>query len=293
MVTFHARLAAIGPASAPTPLPPEQGILQELKLPDMNGNERTVRVLLPPSYGERSRRKYPLLLMQDGQNLFQDKETFPRHSWALGAALADGRRSGNLRDVIAVGIDNDGFNREYEYTPWHFEAAGKGGGADRYLDWVENTVLPELERHYRVSSNREERIIGGSSLGAVLSLYAMVKKSHLFGGAALMSGTWQWAYQDAEGKPVNMVDWISRQWGSFPRGVKLWQSVGRGESDLNLYQPNFRMSETLGGMDKNSGAFRFEHSEGGHDELSWRRQINDPDKQGPERYGPLGFFFPA
>jgi enterochelin esterase-like enzyme len=149
-------------------------------------------------------------------------------------------------------------------------------------------VLPEIERRYRVLPGREHRVIGGSSLSAILSLYALVKKAHLFSGAMLMSGSWQWAERGR-----NMVEWIKSQWQSPPPGIRIWQSVGNGESGLNLYEANFDMRDALTGIFEGNDNYKFEELSGGHDEPSWRNQINDPDKEGINRYGPLGFLFPA
>lgn len=279
MVSFSARLPLTGPQVAPpTPSPASEGIRQNFTLPDPNGNPRTIRAFLPPTYFEKPRKAFPLLLMQDGQNLFEDEDAFQHQSWRLGAALSDGWQSGNLRELIAVGIDNDGVNRENEYTPDH--------DADRYLDWVESTVLPEIERRYRVLSGSENRTIGGSSLGAVLSLYALVKKSHLFGSAMLMSGTWQWPFQGGD-----MVDWIKSQWQSVPRGMRLWMSRGSDEKKWHLYEANTKMNGVLSGLFKGKGQYLFKELEGDHNEPSWRNQINDPTKSGAERYGPLGHLF--
>lgn len=297
MVTFAARLPAMGPQAAPPPPPPAaEGIHENFVLPDPNGNLRTVRVFLPATYAASGpKRSYPLLLMQDGQNVFKDDDAFMGRSWRLGAALFDGRQSGHLRDVIAVGIDNAGDHKKRadEYTPWpgdgqDIEGMPVGGGAKAYTDWVRTSVMPELERRYRILPGPEHRIVGGSSLGAVASLFAAAETG-LFGGAMLMSGTYWWA-QGAE----NLVTWIKSRWQSVPPGMKLWVSVGNDERGLRLYKANHDLRDTLRTIGFVDGQnFKFAELPGGHDEPSWRRQINDPDKQGPERYGPLGFFFPA
>lgn len=265
-------------SSPHTGQPVAQGIRENFTVMGPDGKDRFIRVHLPPQYHQKPQATYPLLLMQDGQNLFEAETAYMGKSWALGATLMDGVQSGKLSDLIAVGIDNansfDG--RAFEYTPWkaevevHGEKKILGGGADQYLDWMEKTVLPEIEKRYRVEPGAKNRVIGGASLGALVSLYALVKKPHLFGGAILMSGSWWWN---------GFQDWLKSNW--LPQaGVKLWVDAGEQEPNgehavalkKNLTELGFEEGRNLG---------FFMDPEGRHNEESWLLRV----------WRPLEYFF--
>lgn len=213
----------------PQTLTPESsnGYRENFILPDTTGVGRTLRVFLPPSYRSQPNKSYPLLVMQDGQNLFEDETAHGGISWKLGAAMLSGLREGRLKEFIAVGIDN-GTNRFEEYTPWRDDDLGRGGDVMPYLNWLESTVLPELERRYRITPQRESRVIGGSSLGAVASLCALAKKSHLFGGAILMSCSWQWQNR-------SLLRWLATQFRPTP-DTRIFLSIGEREHNLENTQ---------------------------------------------------------
>lgn len=284
MTPIPARPAVLPvPVSGLSPLKPV-GIREDFVLPGPDGRDRFVRVHLPPDYRQKPQFRYPLLLLQDGQNLFEDETAFQGQSWRLGAALMDGRQSGVLRDVIAVGIDNaNSFEgRAWEYAPWpsQIERDGKpqtlGGGAQAYLDWMERTVLPELEKRYRLEEGSQNRVLGGASLGALLSLYAFVQKPGLFGGALLMSGSWWW-----EG----FQDWLKAS-GLPQAGVRLYVDVGEQEENLKSTIPLIEILGGLGFVQGQNLKF-YRDPDGEHNESSWRRRVQDLEK------GPLGYFFGA
>lgn len=250
------------------------GARENFTLTDPFGNPRTLRVYLPPGYDADSRKKFPLLLMQDGQNLFEDATSYTKVSWRLGVAIAEGVNDGLLKPMIAVGIDNaySHEGRAWDYTPWPDDEHKVGGGADQYLDWIESAVLPELEQRYRLAQGRENRLIGGSSLGAIVSLYALAKKSALFGGAMLMSGSWFWQKE-------SLHDWVRANAGAFA-GARAWLDVGDQEGNAEsaqdmrntLIAAGFREPDTLG----------FHIAPGGrHFEASWAERVHLP----------LGYFF--
>lgn len=269
------RITSLVPTLAPSPRFPvatnDGDTRENFTLPDPYGNPRTLRVFLPPGYNTNPRQKSPLLLMQDGQNLFEDETSYTKTSWKLGAAIAAGINDGTLKPVIAVGIDNaySHAGRALDYTPWRDDEHGVGGGADQYLDWLESTVLPELTRRYRLAPGRENRVIGGSSLGAIVSLYALVKKSALFGGAILMSGSWWW-------QKDSLHDWI-RENAPAAVGAHAWLDVGDAETSL----PNtlaMRDAILAAGFTE-PDALRFHIAPGGqHHEASWAERVHLPLK---------------
>ena len=147
------------------------------------GNRRDVLVYLPPSY-EEGEKRYPVLYMQDGQNLFDEATAFG-DEWRVDNTLDRLSRERGL-EALVVGVPNMGEGRLDEYSP--FEDAAHGGGqGDRYLAFLADTLKPEIDRDFRTLPDRAHTLVAGSSMGGLISLYALFRRPDVFGGAAAMS----------------------------------------------------------------------------------------------------------
>ncbi len=159
-------------------------VLRDLWSPEL-GNARDILVHLPASYeaGAASGRRYPVLYMHDGQNLFDPATSFAG-DWQLDEALeAEGREG---REVIAVGILNMGGRRCNEYSPFSEPRFGYGCG-NLYLRFITETIKPLIDRDFRTRPDREHTAIAGSSMGGLISLYAFFRHPDVFGAAGAMS----------------------------------------------------------------------------------------------------------
>lgn len=145
-------------------------------------NRRDVLIHLPPSYA-RGDRAYPVLYMQDGQNLF-DPATSYAGDWRLGKVMAAAARLGV--EAIVVGIPHMGAGRVEEYSPFVDPALG-GGAGNRYLDFLAETLKPAIDRRFRTRPGRAHTGIAGSSMGGLLSLYGFFRPSSIFGFAGVLS----------------------------------------------------------------------------------------------------------
>ncbi|MBI2795243.1 MAG: alpha/beta hydrolase [Gemmatimonadetes bacterium] len=146
-------------------------------------NRRDLVVYLPPSYEREPDRRYPVLYMHDGQNVFDPHTSFAGH-WQAGAALA--HHAGKGLELIVVAIPNMGTRRLYEYTP-HRDVIRGGGGGDRYLGFLVETVKPLIDRKLRTERGPECTALAGSSLGGLISLYALLRSPWTFGAAGVIS----------------------------------------------------------------------------------------------------------
>ena len=144
-------------------------------------NRRSVDVYLPASYP--SGRRYPVVYMQDGQNL-SDPATAFAGTWDLEATLD--RLAASSLEAIVVGVHNMGEARLAEYSPFPDRRHG-GGDADPYLEFLTATLKPRIDRLFRTRGDREETAILGSSMGGLVSLYAFFRFPSIFGRAAAMS----------------------------------------------------------------------------------------------------------
>ena len=143
---------------------------------------RRVWIYLPASYNS-SKKKYPVLYMHDGQNVFDDA-TSAYGEWGVDEALDSlGKKH---REIIVVAIDNGADKRINEYSPYDMEKYGKGeGGA--YVDFLVQTLKPYIDKKYRTQKDEKNTFIAGSSMGGLISFYAILKYPKVFGGAGVFS----------------------------------------------------------------------------------------------------------
>jgi predicted alpha/beta superfamily hydrolase len=151
-------------------------------MPQLNRNRR-VWIYLPPDYNSTVKR-YPVLYMQDGQNLFDPNTSFSGE-WQIDETLNTLHSQGDY-GCIVVGIDNGGASRIDEYSPWVNPQYG-GGEADEYLDFIVSTLKPHIDQNYRTLPGRTTTGIGGSSMGALFAQYALIEKQDIFSKAAIFS----------------------------------------------------------------------------------------------------------
>lgn len=151
-------------------------------IPQLNRNRR-IWLYLPPGY-EKSKKKYPVLYMHDGQNIFEAATSYSGE-WGVDEFL-DSMFTQSKKEVIVVGIDNGNFKRMNEYNPWEFQNFGKGEG-DEYVDFLVKTLKPFIDQHYRTLKNKSNTFIAGSSMGGLISLYAVLKYPQVYGGAGIFS----------------------------------------------------------------------------------------------------------
>ncbi len=158
------------------------------------GNTRKVRVWLPYTHGEKPDQKvrYPVLYLNDGQDLFDSGESVHFSSeWAVDETISMMIADGSIGPVIVVGIDNGGRkNRAREYLPYpdkYLTPPEPTPSGSRYASFLESDVLPMIEARYPVRSDKAGRTLGGSSYGALIALYVAVTRPELFGQLLLES----------------------------------------------------------------------------------------------------------
>ncbi len=157
-------------------------------------NTRSIRVLLPPGYDaqENSGKRYPVLYMLDGQNLFDACLSEVSHTeWQVDETVYRLIREKAIPEVIVVGIDHAGVKRGYEFLPYRdsfnpdvVEIAG-----DRFPDFLANEVLPFVNGQYRTLTGHGNTALGGSSYGGVATLYALMARPQIFGHGLIESPT--------------------------------------------------------------------------------------------------------
>jgi predicted alpha/beta superfamily hydrolase len=137
---------------------------------------------LPSDYSG-SKKNYPVLYMHDGQNVFDDLTSFAGE-WNVDETLDSiGKHS---EEMIVIAIDHGGSKRINEYCPYDMEKFGEGEG-DKYVDFLVKTLKPFIDKNYRTLKNKRNTFIAGSSMGGLISMYAILKYPRVFGGAGIFS----------------------------------------------------------------------------------------------------------
>ena len=145
-------------------------------------NRRYVDVYLPDSYDEDARRRYPVVYMQDGQNLSDPAIAFGGNTWRLDEGLPWLAARGI--EPIVVGLHNTQA-RLAEYSPFA-DARHGGGDGDRYGRFLIDTVKPRIDASYRTRRDRDATAVAGSSMGGLISLYLYFRRPSPFGRAAVI-----------------------------------------------------------------------------------------------------------
>jgi predicted alpha/beta superfamily hydrolase len=153
-----------------------------LQMPGLS-RERQVRIYVPPGYAGSGKR-YPVLYMHDGQNLFDDATSYAGE-WKVDETLDALAKEGKL-ELIVVGIDNGQDKRINELNPWPSERFGSGEGRE-YMDFIVKVVKPLVDRTYRTLPDRANTAIMGSSMGGLISHYALAQYPQVFSKAGVFS----------------------------------------------------------------------------------------------------------
>nr|WP_276515120.1 alpha/beta hydrolase-fold protein [Pseudemcibacter aquimaris] len=143
-------------------------------------NERMLRVYLPDGYDENRDAPYPVLYMNDGQNLYSASDSMTGKEWNMDETLDALIGHGDIPPMIVVGIDTPSYaDRGNEYLPWPDkylnppipEPMGKS-----YPDFLEKEVIPHVEQQFNVGKTPDDRALGGSSYGGLITMYTAVNK---------------------------------------------------------------------------------------------------------------------
>jgi len=199
---------------------------------------REVQAYLPPSLaramksGETPSRRYPVLYFMDGQNVFDAKTAYIGVEWSADEALEDLARDG--LEAIAIAVWNHGDDRMDEYNPWRSSLDWRGrrhpvgGKGDEYLEWLVGTVKPLVDRSFPTRAERMATGIFGSSMGGLISLYALFGQRAVFGLAGVMSPAVHWSdyrivtlIEDAPLPPTRIhLDMGWREWRGATRDAR-------------------------------------------------------------------------
>lgn len=222
-------------------------------IPQLN-RVRRVSIYLPADYTS-SRKKYPVLYMQDGQNVFDDATSYAGE-WGVDEFLD----SNEIKKCIVVTIDHGDNKRFNEYSPYDHERFGKGEG-DLYAEFITMTLKRYIDKNYRTKKGRKNTFIAGSSMGGLISLYAVLKYPKVFGGAGVFSPSFWVApriYEDIRAKARKVK-------------ARIYFYAGKHESET-MAPETLRAFAGMAGVSK-SKMKTVIRDEGRHNEASWRKEF--------------------
>ena len=231
-------------------------------------SDRDVIVYLPPGYRRLRTRRYPVLYMHDGQNLFDGATSFvPGKDWQVDETAERLIKDGDVEPLIIVGIYNTGVDRVDEYTPTRDESRNAGGKADLYGRMIVEELKPFIDSRYRTLGDREHTGLGGSSLGGLVTLYLGLKYTDVFGKLAVVSPAAWWDNRA-----------ITRQVRSLVAkpATRIWLDIGTEEGrngepvkEVELLKDALIEKGWIAGVD-----FNYVVAEGAvHDEAAWAARV--------------------
>lgn len=237
-------------------------------------NTRFLRVWLPPGYddAENSVTLYPVLYLNDGQNLFEPSTSFTGVEWQVDETTERLIRQGQIPPMIVVGIDNAGKDRLREYMPYRsLSPAMLRVQGNRYPDFLLKEVMPFISRMYRVASGPDNTGLGGSSLGALISLYTASSHPGWFGRLLLESPS-LWASNRQIIKESRTV----KQW---PQRIFLatgTAEAGREDRDRSMVDDVRELGAIFRRAGVNDQRLKFVVEDGAtHHESAWAQRFPD------------------
>jgi len=237
-------------------------------------NTRFLRVWLPPGYdqSENSALRYPVLYLNDGQNLFEASTSFTGVEWCVDETADRLIRKGIVPPMIIVGIDHGDKDRFREYMPYRsLQPMMLRVQGQRYPTFLIKEVMPFVARNYRVASGPENTGLGGSSLGALISLYTAAVRPGLIGRLLLESPS-LWA--------------SNRQMIRESREIKRWPEriflatgtaeAGRVDRDRSMVDDVRELAAIFGRAGVSQNRLRLFVDDGAtHHESAWARRFPD------------------
>lgn len=282
---------------AQTPSPSYGTIKRHEKFPSAFVPSRTIDVWLPSDYSEK--KKYAVIYMHDGEMLFDSSITWNKQSWHADRTIFELKKKEKIKDCIIVGIWNGGKNRHAEFCPQQpfeslpiayrdslisnakrvngSEVFSKNVYSDNYLKFIVYELKPFIDKTYTTLKSRKNTFIAGSSMGGLISIYAICEYPKVFGGAACLSTHWPVLFRNENNPFPNLInDYLLKKLPN-PKSHKIYFDYGDKTLD-SLYKVNqVKVDNTmkLKGFTSKTWISK-EFTGDDHSEKSWSRRLKIP-----------------
>ena len=234
-------------------------------IPALTGDKtRRAYIYLPDSYKKEPDKRYPVMYMFDGHNVFFDSDATYGKSWGMNKYLQSSKKQ-----MIVVGIEcnHQGNGRLVEYSPMSYENSSMGkikGKGKVYMHWLINTLKPYIDKNYRTLPDRNNTIICGSSMGGLMALYAVTVYNHIFQRAACLSPS-LWV------SPGKVLEMVARS--QIRRDTCIYMDYGSEEIFNHAANGEALISTSHLLLTKRVNLALRVVPGGDHSEASWERQI--------------------
>jgi predicted alpha/beta superfamily hydrolase len=253
-----------------------------------------VFVWLPPDY-DAGNQRYGVVYMHDGQNLFDPKRSSFNKVWAADKSALRLLAAGKTKPFIIVGIDQPGEDRWRQYFPQlmadlvspvvqeKLKAQGNGKPiiSDQYLKFIVNELKPEIDRLFLTRPDRKHTAIAGSSMGGLISLYAITKYPEVFGTAGAVSthlplGNPNWNNEERAAIFAAWRRYVRSELGK-PKGRRIWFDHGTETLDAHYrpYQENLDAALVANGWSKGRDFSSRVYEGTPHEENAWAARLDD------------------
>ena len=238
-------------------------------------SEHTLMVYRPPGYRDDRVRRFPVLYLHDGQNVFDRATSATGAEWSVDETAQRLIEIGVIEPLLIVGIYNAGERRIDEYTPTRDRKKNIGGKADAYARMLVQEVKPFIDRRYRTLRSAPNTGLGGSSLGGLLTMHLGLRFPTVFNRLAVLSPSVWWddraIVREVEALP-----------GKLP--LRIWLDAGTGEgAEVTRDSRMLRDALVRKGWVEGQDLAYLEAEGGGHNEQSWATRVE----------GVLRFLYPA
>jgi predicted alpha/beta superfamily hydrolase len=239
--------------------------------PDGRVSGRVARIYLPRGYDEHAGKRYPVMYFHDGQNVFEDSKSSSSaaNSWQIDRTATREISQGRMRECILVGLDNTG-SRQFEYeVPGDTYPGQPAGIGDSYLYFLLNNVRPTLDFNFRTLTDPRNTLVGGSSMGGLISIYTGYE-TNVFGGVLAMSPAL-----------TRATNFTAALWSRMKRPLRIYIDTGTAEGQVGPLPGGDYWTKPQEGYDiflshgyaVNADLLWQAGCEATHNELAWRARV--------------------
>ena len=236
-----------------------------VKIPKLSSDkERRAYIYLPASYETNPDKRYPVMYMFDGHNVFFDSDATYGKSWGMNKFMEESKK-----ELIVVGVEcnHEGNRRLVEYSPMNYENSTMGkirGKGNVYMNWLVNELKPYIDSNYRTLTDRKNTIIAGSSMGGLMALYAATVYNHVLQRAACLSPS-LWV------APGKVLEIVAR--AHIRRDTCIYMDYGSLEMFNHAANAEALISTSHLLLTKRVNLALRIVPDGNHSEASWEKQI--------------------
>lgn len=281
-------IGTINVSIAQLPVPSAGKIIRHENFHSNYVDARNIDVWLPEGYSIK--RKYSVLYMHDGQMLFDSTVTWNKQDWQVGETVSSLISLQKIQPCIVVGIWNNAPKRHAEYFPQkalgYLEEANKKEildlmnnqpKADDYLEFLVTEVKPFIDRTYSTFKDQQHTFIAGSSMGGLISMYAICEYPEIFYGAACLSTHWTGIFRADNNLIPDAINKYMKYHLPSPKHHKLYFDYGDKTLD-SLYKPfQLQVDNTMKSKGYSDKAWITQYFPGeDHSEKAWQKRLHIP-----------------